>query len=306
MNPERSPEGDADTLRVEPYPQAIVLRDVVTQGRIALGRFRGSNDQGAGVSRLGAQSAGGRVPDHPRQSEPMVAGHGLESTMPVDSQAGVPDVCSEANLIEEEVRQRGYEEGFAQGRIEGRTRGDEDAKKVAALTAEKAARDLEAHAERMTSELKQQVQADYQARVQVLNGLIAALPPKIELRLTATEDDMLALCFEVVCRTLGESVVQPAMVRAQLARAVEKLGGRQLVAVHMHPDDLSMLQKGHGTAPVALGGSDVQWIGSAEVALGGCILQSPEGGLDTRFEVQLAAFRELLLQTRASARAVEA
>ena len=70
----------------------------------------------------------------------------------------------------------------------------------------------------------------------------------------------------------------------------------------MHPDDLAMLQKGQGPMQGLPGGTDVQWVASSEVALGGCILQSPEGGLDARFETQLEALREMLLQTRAAAR----
>jgi flagellar assembly protein FliH len=203
---------------------------------------------------------------------------------------------------EDEARRRGYEEGFAKGSIEGRARGDEEARRVAAQLAEKTAREFEDQTERIARELKQQAQAGYQARVQVLDGLIASLPAKLEARLAAAEDDMLALCFEVVCRALGESVTRPEALRAQVAQAMESLRSGHLTAIHMHPDDLAVLQKSHEPMQALPGGTEVQWVGSTEVALGGCILQSPEGGLDARFETQLNALRELLLQTRAAAR----
>jgi flagellar assembly protein FliH len=301
MNPRLPHQGDAAVRDAELRAQVVVLRDVVMQGQVALARPRGRDGQQVSgqPSPLGLVSVqSGRNP------KPGIPVQGTETSTPTGSPGSAPDAWADLARVEEEARQRGYEEGFAKGSIEGRARGDEESRLLAAQAAEKASRDLEDHAERVTRELKQQAQAGYQARVQVLDGLIGALPPKIEARLAATEDDMLALCFEVVCRVLSESVAQPEAVRAQLVQAMDRLRSRQLVAIHLHPDDLAMLQKGHGLSQGLLGGADVQWVASADVALGGCVLQSPEGGLDARFETQLAALRELLLQTRAAARAV--
>jgi flagellar assembly protein FliH len=302
MNPGLPRQQGNAAAPAESRAQAVVLRDVVMQGQVALARPRGRNSQGTGgqhgAIQLPVQSG--------RNPKSGVLTPATEISTPVGSPGSAPDAWADLARVEEEARQRGYEEGFAKGSVEGRAHGDEEARLLAAQAADKAARDLEDHAERVTRELKQQAQAVYQARIQALDGLIAALPPKIEARLAAAEDDMLALSFEAICRTLGESVVQPEAVRAQLAQAMERLRSRGLVAIHMHPDDLAMLT-GQGLSQGLLGGADVQWIASADVALGGCILQSPEGGLDARFETQLAALRELLLQTRAAAvRAVEA
>ncbi|SFQ11078.1 FliH/SctL family protein [Variovorax sp. 770b2] len=296
-------QGDASAPDAEARAQVVVLRDVVMQGQVALARPRGRDGQ-----QVPAQSSSPGLVSVPssRNPGPGASLQGMQAPAPADSTGSAPDAWADLARVEEEARQRGHEEGFAKGSIEGRARGDEEARQLAAQAAEKAARELEDHAERMTRELKQQAQAGYQARVQVLDGLIATLPQKVDARLAAAEDDMLALCFEVVCRTLGDSVARPEAVRAQLAQAMDRLRSRKLVAIHMHPDDLAMLQNGQSLSQGLLGGADIQWVASADVALGGCILQSPEGGLDARFETQLAALRELLLQTRAAARTVEA
>jgi flagellar assembly protein FliH len=302
MNPALPDRSDAVPPNAESLAQAVVLRDVVMQGQVALALPRGRNGRGA------ERSQGATLLSVPSGRNPQTGVPAPETdvSIPVGPQASAPDAWAELARVEEEARQRGYEEGFAKGRIDGRAHGDEESKLLAAQAAEKASRDLEDHAERMTRELQQQAQAGYQARVQVLDGLIAALPPQIEARLAAAEDDMLALCFEVVCRTLGDSVAQPEAVRAQLAQAMGRLRSRKLTAIHMHPDDLAMLQREPSLPQGPMRGAEVQWVASADVSLGGCILQSPEGGLDTRFETQLAALRDLLLQTRAAARAVEA
>ncbi|MDN6886192.1 FliH/SctL family protein [Variovorax sp. CAN2819] len=281
--------GEEDTS-----PKAIILRDVVMQGRVALARPQDRARQPGGIAERQAVS-----------SPPTVSSPGL-AHLPASRRAepAVParPALADEVRIEEEARQRGYEEGFAKGSIEGRARGDEEARQRAAQAAEKASREFEEHAQRLTRELKQEALAGYQARVRVLDGLIAALPPGIEARLAGAEDDMLALCFEVVCRVLGESVIRPEALRAHLAKAMQELRGRKLAAIHMHPDDLALLQE-EGRESWASGG--VQWIASTDVELGGCILQSPEGGLDARFETQLNALRESLLQTRAVARTSE-
>lgn len=279
----------------------IVLRDVVMQGQVAL-------------TRPGDRHAGAPQPRPQGPSlVPVQAGHRAPTQLvgtPLDSEGSMvagPAMQAAAVQIEEEARRRGHEEGLAKGLAEGRERAAEDARQAAAEAEHKAARDLEARAERLTQELQKQAQAAVEARVQALNGLIDALPPLIEARLSDAEDDMLALCFETVCRMLGEAAAQPGVVRAQLTQAMSRLRSRRLVAIHLHPDDLAALQRTQDATALALpGGEDVQWIASAEVALGGCILQSPEGGLDARFETQLHALRDLLLQSRALARHQEA
>lgn len=279
---------------------AIVLRDVVVQGQVALTRPGARDGRITGIAPITNHGLV-QLPTGSKSASRMPA-----TDMAVAAQSDSPGQLAQAQAdvarAEDEARRRGYEEGFAKGNIEGRARGDEEARKQAAQLAEKTARDLEDQAEHIARELKQQAQAAYQARAQVLDGLISSLPAKFEARLTAAEDDMLALCFEVVCRAFGESATRPEALRAQLAQAMERLHSRQLTAIHMHPDDLAMLQKSHGSMQGLPGGPDVQWVASTEVALGGCILHSPEGGLDARFETQLSALRELLLQTRAAAR----
>lgn len=262
-----------------------VLRDVVVQGQLALTRPRSGSDAKAQL--------------HAPSLVPTRIGRQMETVS-----ADMPGSASQAAAeIGEQARRQGYEEGFAKGRAEGRAQGSEEAQRLAGEAAEQAARELEAHAQRTTQVLRQEAQAAYQARIQVLDGLIAALPPQVEARLAAAEDDMLALCFEVVCRVLGESAARPEMLRAQLNRAMDSLRHRQLVAVHLHPDDLAALERDHGLGASRPGGKEVQWVADAGVALGGCILQSPEGGLDARLETQLHALRDLLQQTRAAARA---
>lgn len=244
-----------------------VLRDVVVQGRLALARPHAS-----------AVATG-----------PIV--HDESDSRPAAVQR------------DDVALRRGYDEGFAKGLAEGLAQGAEEAKQLARHTAEQAERDRFVQNERLVKELKQEADAACEARLAQLNKLIAALAPQVDARVQAAEDDILALCFEVICRMLGESAPRPEALQAHLKKATDAMRNRQLVAIHLHPDDLAVLESA-GAAPPNGGERDgVQWIGSNEVALGGCILQSPEGGLDARFETQLQALRELLQRSRARVRA---
>lgn len=213
-----------------------------------------------------------------------------------------PDSRPAAAQRDDEACRRGYDEGFAKGVAEGLAQGTEKAMQLALQAAEQAERDLFVQNERLVQELKQEAQADCDARLAQLDKLIAALAPQIDARVQAAEDDILALCFEVICRLLGEHAPRPEALQAQLKQSTDAMRNGQLVAIHLHPEDLAVLEKA-GVAPAESGERDgVQWIGSNEVVLGGCILQSPEGGLDARFETQLQALRELLQRSRAMVR----
>lgn len=288
------PASATEPVAGAPARPSVVLRDVVMQGQVALTRprSRGPNVQPLQVRAPAPNLVPVQPARKPEEGGTAAAGHGLP-------QAHAAAVAMQPG---DEAR-RGYEEGLAKGIAEGRARSAEEARQLATQTAEKAEQELREHADRLTQELKQQAQSAYQARVQTLDNLIAALPPQIEARLAAAQEDMLALCFEAVCRILGERAATPEAVQAHLEHAVGGLRSRRLVAVHLHPDDLAALQRAQGDAPSARWGSeDVQWIASPDIALGGCVLQSPEGGLDARFETQLHALRDLLLQSRVSLR----
>ncbi|MCF1441338.1 FliH/SctL family protein [Ralstonia pseudosolanacearum] len=169
----------------------------------------------------------------------------------------------------------GREDGYLQGLKEGRADGQLEAQAMARLTVDD--------------------------RLRHLDQLLAALPAEMIKRLHQSEDEMAALCFEVICRIVGDAVKDPHAVRGMVRRAVQ-LASTQLVAIHVHPADLAGLQ---GDAELnawlarqrAQEGSPVQWVADDRVELGGCMLRSPCGNLDARLETQLAAVREVMCRS---------
>ncbi|WP_039596110.1 FliH/SctL family protein [Ralstonia sp. A12] len=166
----------------------------------------------------------------------------------------------------------GREDGYQQGLKAGRTDGQQEAHTIA----------------------KQAVED----RLRQLDHLLSALPAEMLKRLHQSEDEMAALCFEVICRIVGDAATNRQAVQDMVRHAVQQ-ASTQLVAIHVHPADLAHLQ---GDADLNAWfarqsfqeGSAVQWVADDRVKLGGCILRSPRGNLDARLETQLSAVREAI------------
>jgi flagellar assembly protein FliH len=132
-------------------------------------------------------------------------------------------------------------------------------------------------------------------RAQRLEGMLAALPQQLQLRLDAAEDDMLALCHEVICSMLGQLMATPEAIRSMLQQLRGQLRVQGQIAVHLHPDDWSLT----GTMQALPG---IEWVADAQVELGGLLLRSPQGSIDARLEVQLQNLRAVLLANRSQRR----
>lgn len=272
-----------------------VLHDVVMQGEWSLARPRSAQ------GRVTASPAPLAATSHPGVAIP--APGPSPRANPAGQTVGTVSMAQSATRELDEARRQSYDEGFAKGASEARAQSAEVAKQLAAQTAQRNTRELQERAERMALELTEKSNAEVRAQRETLDALLRTVPAQVEARLDAAQDDMLSLCFEVVCRVLGEAAVHPDAVRAHLRHATQGLRGHRLVAVHLHPDDLPAVRdSAHGSDAEHQAAEEIQWVADATIAAGGCILQSPQGGLDARFDTQLRALRDLLLQSRATVR----
>lgn len=159
------------------------------------------------------------------------------------------------------------EEGYAQGRAK--------AAEEARLADADAARQLE-----------QQVKA--------LEALARSIGEQTAAALEGVEDELVALCHDIVCRVLGDSVVTSQGIRGLVEQGLQALPG-QVQSIHMHPDDLALCK-----ASGALATPGVRWVADSSLALGGALLKSDQGHLDARLETQLKTFAQRLVAARAA------
>lgn len=175
--------------------------------------------------------------------------------------AAVPALTpAEIEQLKEEARAKGLALGREQGRQE----------------AEKAARD----------------------KLAALEAMIA----KVSNAWEAERDRMQALLadFAFVCtnRLLGDCLRDPDMAASAVRSALAACDGWQELTLEVHAGDLDLIQ-GLVNQDPALSQKALRVVASNSVQVGGCRINSNEGSLDARLEVQLAALRKHLDVLRA-------
>lgn len=221
--------------------------------------------------------------------------HAAGSGKPVPAPAGPTPLDADAGREQarQEARAAGYEAGRAQGEKDGYEAGLQQALERSE-TDRRAALESDHAGQQKLAEALEKIHRLAQTAAREKTGF-----------LEGAEDDMVALVFEAFCRVLGETAATPDMVRAAVKNALSHWRGKAALEIHVHPQDLEWLEGDKELADryAAQAHHAIRWVANAELAVGGCMLRSPEGALDARLEVQVEAFKSMLLQTRATRRA---
>lgn len=277
-----------------PVPaRGAVLKGVVIEGQARVLRRPGATSALV-EGRSGAPGEGGAraiAPGGPALSAPEE-----RSTFQRGYQAALQEGEAAQRAAHDAAARAGHASGLELGLAEGRARGLVEGREAGREEVEAASR---------------AAAAAVAERLAVLDRLIAGWPAALTQRLEAAEDDMVALSHAALCRLLGERLVTREGVAEYVREAIRRSGGGSLgaggtgrLAVHVHPRDLGALREDGPLAAWldqhAPGG--VLWVGDDRVALGGCLLRSPEGLVDARLETQLEALQEVLLRRDLEAR----
>jgi flagellar assembly protein FliH len=215
-------------------------------------------------------------------------------------QAGLEEAKRE--LLDQQTREgfeQGYEEGLAQAR--------QQLEKESVALREK----LQNAFDKAVAEANQ----DCIQTSRRFEQLMQRVPEQLSARMANMEDDMVELCFAMVCRILGDQLTTPAGIRAMLCQATKDWPADADLTIHLHPDDLQRLRSAtaddfvdssranmldHLTADLERRvRPPLQWIADASLGVGGCVLRSSKGGLDARLMVQMKALQDALLGVRA-------
>lgn len=226
-----------------------------------------------------ARSQGSQVPG----GLPIVA-RGQEPVDPPAAPAAATVTQDRLNAFKQ-AHEEGLKAGYEQGLEEGRRTGEAEVRK--------------AH-----EELLQALRLQKDQMGQLLTALPEALRAQDEAALRGQEEDLIALCFTVVCRILGDRLVTREALAQQVKMAIDHCCGRGsgsvLKAIHLNPIDLERLQGDFALAEHfrQQGLETMPWVRDEQVSPGGCLVRSTQGNLDARLETQLQALKTLLLQGR--------
>lgn len=217
--------------------------------------------------------------------------------------------------LEAQAKQQGYEAGFEQGLAEGRQHAKEALHAHIQNAQAENARTAAAEMDRLRRNGEQAAAAKADALHRQLKNLIDSVRPAVTSQIEAAEDDVVALCMDVLCRWLGAEAVSAERIAQLVKVARAEMSACNEIAIHLHPADLEILQTcpevwtafsaestsipAPGKPQVGLPATAIRWISDETIRLGGCILRGADGGLDARLETKLAILASTLSQVRA-------
>ena len=189
--------------------------------------------------------------------------------------------------------QRGHDEGLRSGREEGLRAGYEEGLR----RGQDAARE-ESHA--AVEKAVQDARAPIEESARRMEALLSTMASAAQDAWAGADDDVLALCYETLCRVVGEAVCSPEFVLPQVERLLAASDVKGDVTLHLHPADVRLLDDARAEGWLLQTQSlRLSWRADPRVVLGGCMLAGTGGGIDARLETVLEQCKAGLLQARA-------
>lgn len=245
-----------------------ILRDVMV----------GREARALGRPASAAPGAPAQPPSAPRTQAP------VHAKAPVDPAQQLRQACDQGF---EEGRKRGYAEGFRKAQARGHEEGF-------AAGQEQGLRAVQAEVERAQAAAAHAVRE----RGQRVDELLAAMEVALRERLAASQEEMLALCFEAIAASFGELATRSEGVRALVRQSLAQTRQLGPLTLHLHPQDLAMVQSDLQALGEVQPARELRFAPDESIELGGCVLTSPQGGLDARIETQLARLGEVFRRAR--------
>lgn len=157
--------------------------------------------------------------------------------------------------------------------------------------------ELAPSAEAAAAEVRSQLQAELSALEQARSALAsgAAQLAELEGRLVLqAEEKVLELALEIATKVLMQEVrADRHEIGPIVKEALQRVPTRRDVVVHLHPDDLARCQAaGEGSGPAE--GPEARFVADPAVPRAGCIVETPEGVVESTVEGHLERLGEAL------------
>jgi flagellar assembly protein FliH len=131
---------------------------------------------------------------------------------------------------------------------------------------------------------------------ELAQGTLVSLRQAVPQVVHDTENMLVALALEVAQKLVSDMPVSVPMIEATIRDALAEVEGTAQFTVRLHPADLELLQKaGSPLLTSADGVSEFRFLGSPEVARGGCLVQTRFGTVDARRETKFDLMKRSLV-----------
>jgi flagellar assembly protein FliH len=112
--------------------------------------------------------------------------------------------------------------------------------------------------------------------------------------LEISEDMMVSIVFDSVCKIVGDTLVTKEGVCAVVKEALTRIRGNSALIIRVNPLDLELIEES-----AAFGvASETDWRTDESISMGGCVIESEYGTLDARIDTQLNQLKRTLLAAR--------
>jgi flagellar assembly protein FliH len=143
--------------------------------------------------------------------------------------------------------------------------------------------------------------AAYTEQIDELANVVASARSALESGIAGTEDVMVEIAFEAVCKILGDAVGDSAGVVAVVREILRTVHERERLVVRVSPAQHEILLQHRGQLLKGEDGMTIDFVADERVTLGGCLVETTGGTLDGRLETQL----QRLIDTLTSARRMQ-
>jgi flagellar assembly protein FliH len=164
----------------------------------------------------------------------------------------------------------------------------DEAEQIIAEAEEQSAIMAEAARDRLTSEIRQDLEAEMNLKVnEIREDFIATIQQVSSLSgqiIAQSETEMVKLALEIAKKIVGREVTIDREVALTLVKiALAKLHNRTFAKVLLNPEDFAYMQSHLEKADFH---GSIELVEDRSISLGGCLIQTETGEIDARIESQ--------------------
>lgn len=143
--------------------------------------------------------------------------------------------------------------------------------------------------------LREQMMVQRTELAALQRGLFESLRQASREVVQQSESLLVELALEIAGKLVAELPLGPDRVAASVREALAQVEGTTDITVHLHPEDLTLLEQvSAAERPTVPGVESVRLTSSPTVSRGGCLVQTRFGVIDTQIETKLRNLRETL------------
>lgn len=131
---------------------------------------------------------------------------------------------------------------------------------------------------------------------ELMQGALNSLRQTVPQVVRDTENMLVSIALEVAQKLVSDLPISVPMIEGAVRGALAQVEGTAQFTVRLHPADLELLQKaGSPLLANSDGSNEFRFVGSPEVARGGCLVQTRFGTVDARRETKFDLLKRSLV-----------